>query len=177
MRTPDPIVGQSRPRIIEVVHHDPMEPTRYTSDDDTEIVLSEPLSIRIKDVWWLLDCGFFVRSDLFSREGPYLDERTSEAANRYYMWRHLSRVNSVERIAEIVTVDQHRRTAITESGNQYPCDLTLECLLSLAGEGSVAHAVPTECGHHAYRVEDSIGNLAAISPWTDNWQDWYQNGR
>lgn len=152
-----------------------VEPTIYDSDPDTKVVISNPYKVRLHGVWWLLDRGYAVRADLFEFDGQYLDGNTSEAANRYYLYRHLSWANEAIRVAQLVRVDHHRRTAVCDNGEGYPSDLTLECLLSLAGEGSVAYAVLDENGHAHYRIHQRTGDVAALSPWTPTYQAWFDH--
>lgn len=176
MNTPDPIEPQQPPRSsLAVLTNELVEPTVYEPDPDTNVVISNPYKVRLGGVWWLLDSGYAIRADLFEFDGRYLDETTSAATNRYYLYRYLSWAEEAIRVAELVRVDHLRRTAVCEDGRGYPSDITLECLLSLAGEGSVAYAIPDEDGHAHYRVHQPTGAIAAMSPWTPKYQAWFDH--
>lgn len=178
MRTPDGIEPQRPPRTSQIVlPSNQVKPTIYESDADTKAVISQPYKARLDGVRWLLDRGYAVRSDLFEFHGPYLCGTSAEAANRYYLYRHLLWARDVIRVAQIVLIDHHRRNAVCDDGRHYPSDITLECLLSLAGEGSVAYAIVDDDGHASYRIHDRDGAVAAMSPWTPVYQDWFDHNK
>lgn len=152
------------------------DPTNYDRNHGITIVLDTPVDMRIGNVRWLLGEGFHIRHNLrngIDVRGWCQDETTNEATDRWYIHRYLSSEPNVIPISEVVCQDRHRRFAIGTNGVEHPSDVSLEALLSLVGEGAVAYAIKRYGGYFAYRLIDEQGELAAISPWTRCWQDWY----
>jgi hypothetical protein len=139
--------------------------------------MDKPVDMYINGVRWLLDSGFFVRRDLIggvSVRGGFQNETTNDATDRLMMFRYLSSEKDIVAIAEVVRLDQYRRWAIAEDGERFPSDASLEALLRLVGDGAVAYAIRRYDGNIAYKVMDAWGVLAAISPWSQRWQDWLE---
>src|SRR5665647_1028481 len=96
---------------------DRVNPTKYDRHNDTTIVLERPVDMRIRGVRWLLDSGFFVRHDFANGvevNGYCLDETTSEATDRGFMFSYLVSEKDIVPIAEVVYQDRYRRRAIGE---------------------------------------------------------------
>ena len=149
-------------------------PTKYDRQNGTTIVLERPVDMRIHGVRWLLGDGFYVRHDLRDGarvRGYCLDEATNEATERWYIHRYLSTEPNVIAVKEVLQLDQYRRWATSEN-ERYLTDVSLEALLSLVGAGAVAYVINRYDGYFAYKVIDAQGELAAISPWSQRWQDW-----
>jgi len=153
-----------------------LAPTTYDTDNQTAIVVDEPLDITRSGIPWLLGSGFFFRRDVATGaevSGRHLDPTSSEATNRRMSFRYLMAETDIIPIVEIVRLDMHRRWAVDAEGNKYPTDISIEALLSLAGDKSSAFAIRRYDGYFAYGVVDMDGNLAAISPWSAVWEGWW----
>jgi len=153
-----------------------LSPTTYDTDNQTDIVVDEPLDASKSGVPWLLGSGFFLRRDVATRaevSGRHLDPTTGEATNRRMSFRYLMEETDIIPIVEIARLDRNRRWAVDAEGNHYPTDISIEALLSLVGDGSSVFAIRRYDGNFAYGVVDKDGNLAAISPWSVVWQEWW----
>ena len=153
-----------------------LSPTTYDTGNQTAIVVDEPLDTSKSGVPWLLGSGFYLRRDVANRaevSGRHLDPTTGEATNRRMSFRYLMEETDIIPIVEIARLDRNRRWAVDAEGNHYPTDISIEALLSLVGDGSSVFAIRRYDGNFAYGVVDKDGNLAAISPWSVVWQEWW----
>jgi len=151
-------------------------PTTYDTDNQTDIVVDEPVDTTRSGIPWLLGSAFFLRRDVAARadvSGRHLDPTSSEATNRRMSFRYLMEETDIIPIVEIARLDRNRRWAVDAAGKKYPTDISIEALLSLVGNGSSAFAIRRYDGYIAYGVVDADGNLAAISPWSAVWQEWW----
>ena len=161
------------------IHHrvvSGLPPTTYDTDNQTSIVVDEPLDISKSGVPWLLGSGFYLRRDVAvgaDVSGRHLDPTSSEATNRRMSFGYLMDETDIIPIVEIARLDRNRRWAVDAAGKKYPTDISIEALLSLVGNGSSAFAIRRYDGYIAYGVVDADGNLAAISPWSAVWQEWW----
>jgi len=153
-----------------------LSPTTYDTDNQTDIVVDEPLDFSKSGIPWLLGSGFFLRRDVAvgaDVSGRHLDPTSSEATNRRMSCGYLMAETDIIPIVEIARLDMNRRWAVDAKGNKYPTDISIEALLSLVGDKSSAFAIRRYDGFLAYGVVDAGGNLAAISPWSAVWQEWW----
>jgi len=166
-------------RTTVAVHHRVvigLAPTTYDTNNQTAIVVGEPLDITESGVCWLLGSGYFLRRDVAAGadvSGRHLDPTSSEATNRRMSCAYLMAETDIIPIVEIARLDRNRRWAVDADGNKYPTDISIEALLSLVGDGSSVFAIRRYDGYFAYGVVDKNGNLAAISPWSAVWQKWW----
>ena len=153
-----------------------LAPTTYDTNNQTGIVVDEPLDITRSGVSWLLGSGFFLRRDVATRAEVsvrHLDPTSSEATNRRMSLGYLMEETDIIPIVEIARLDRNRRWAVDAEGKRYPTDISIEALLSLVGNGSSVFAIRRYDGYFAYGVVDMERNLAAISPWSAVWQEWW----